>query len=229
MKSAKHLPSRPLVASQYDDGDDDGCGPSENRLRFWLKLEQWSLEEATAVLCYIEPDSVKWSEEGGTLLAARSLMRHRAPAQAEDDQNDDENNGSLNHRALESVADDLRDTKRLIGGPESKRNVEPPATWIRVALDRGMELPWLPWAQRIGLQQPIAADKALHSKERQTLLKIIAALCVAQKFDLTKPHAAAISISASCDLIGLRLSDNTIVKYLKDAAAMLPSDPLNKT
>ena len=58
-------------------------------------------------------------------------------------------------------------------------------------------------------------ERPLTTKERNTLLIIIAALCKELKIDCARHAAAAATIKNLCDLQGLRIGETTIEGYLK--------------
>ena len=47
-----------LIVSAYD-GDDEG---NENRLLFWLRLDEWSLHQAAMIIADINPDTAKFDK-----------------------------------------------------------------------------------------------------------------------------------------------------------------------
>ncbi|NMM38568.1 MAG: hypothetical protein HHJ09_13905 [Glaciimonas sp.] len=60
-------------------------------------------------------------------------------------------------------------------------------------------------------------DKPLSTRERNTLLKIIGALCKAQELDLSKPYKAAEIIRNNLELVGNSMSIETIAAKLEQA------------
>lgn len=61
----------------------------------------------------------------------------------------------------------------------------------------------------------------LTTKERNSLLVIVAALCVEHGYPLDEPHKAAVAIQKLCELRGTPLSENTVATYLKAARELL--------
>lgn len=69
-----------------------------------------------------------------------------------------------------------------------------------------------------GAQESADQDaKPLSTRERNTLLKIIAALCKAQKLDLSKPYKAAEIIKIELEVMGNSMSIDTIAAKLEQA------------
>lgn len=66
----------------------------------------------------------------------------------------------------------------------------------------------------------------LGTRERETALKIIAGLLVQgfKSAEISKPYGVAREIKQALQSSGLDLSDDTIAKWIKDAAALLPGD-----
>jgi hypothetical protein len=68
-------------------------------------------------------------------------------------------------------------------------------------------------------------SQSLSTKERNTYLKIIAALCIEADLDLNKPHAAESNgvIDARLQELNLSVSENSIAKSLKAAHSLVKS------
>ena len=75
------------------------------------------------------------------------------------------------------------------------------------------------------LEEKTAAkqEKPLTTRERNTLLAIIAALCNEAKIDHTKPSKAADYILSTADKMGLSISKRGIEEHLKKIPDMLAS------
>jgi hypothetical protein len=58
-------------------------------------------------------------------------------------------------------------------------------------------------------------ERPLLSRERTTLLVIIAALAEMAKIDVTKPSKAAVNIENQTELLGARVAARTIENHLK--------------
>lgn len=94
------------------------------------------------------------------------------------------------------------------------------------ALSIGWTLP--PVLTKIGesvgankVQQPPPTEKPLGTRERNTIARIIAALTSMAKVDLSEPHKAAGAIEAETARLGIQVSDDTIAKWLNEAATAL--------
>lgn len=76
-----------------------------------------------------------------------------------------------------------------------------------------------------GLKKPeektrhIGPDSELSTKERNTLYRIIAALCSEHDYDLSKPTKTASRISALTELRGARVSPRAVEDHLRRIAA----------
>lgn len=68
-----------------------------------------------------------------------------------------------------------------------------------------------------GVETCEKTEKPLTTRERNTLLKIIGALCKAQELDLSKPYKAAESIKSNLELMGSSMSIETIAAKLEEA------------
>ena len=66
-------------------------------------------------------------------------------------------------------------------------------------------------------------EKPLSTKERNTLLAIIATLCHEAKIDYTKPAKAAASIQHTADSMGISIGESTIENHLKKIPDALES------
>ena len=65
--------------------------------------------------------------------------------------------------------------------------------------------------------EPTESERPISTRERNTLLKIIRALCVAQDLDLSKPYKAAEVIKTQLEKSGDTMDDETIAKKLIEA------------
>lgn len=66
-------------------------------------------------------------------------------------------------------------------------------------------------------------EKELGTRERNTLLVIIAALCKEAKIDYSKPSKAAAAIKHQLDLMGVSVGETTIEEHLKKIPGTLES------
>jgi hypothetical protein len=70
-------------------------------------------------------------------------------------------------------------------------------------------------------------EKPLLTRERESLLKLVVGLAI-KGFDYNpaaNKNGAIGQIVASLEGLGLNMSDETVRKYLKEAAALLPGNP----
>jgi hypothetical protein len=68
--------------------------------------------------------------------------------------------------------------------------------------------------------EPMESDKPLSTRERNTLLVIIAALAKEAKIEISKPSKAAIQIEELTEKMGVRVDHTTIeskIKLIDDA------------
>lgn len=79
------------------------------------------------------------------------------------------------------------------------------------------------WALPMPLKQRDASDKPLNTRERNTLLTIIAALCKEAKIDYTKHAKAAGLIEGVAAEMGVSISETAIENHLKKIPGALES------
>lgn len=99
----------------------------------------------------------------------------------------------------------------------------PPSEFIEWAKAQGLDIPWISWADENGLLHETGeADAAsisnsakLPTRERNTLLVVIAALCRANSIDYER-RGIAKKLVGLVDEIGMSISDDTVRKILKD-------------
>jgi hypothetical protein len=72
-------------------------------------------------------------------------------------------------------------------------------------------------------QQKVEPSKPLGSRERNNLLKVIAALCKEQDLNLEMPYKAATIVENQIKSIGLSLGNDTIASILSDAEKITKS------
>ena len=66
-------------------------------------------------------------------------------------------------------------------------------------------------------------DKELSTKERNSLLIIIATLCKEAKIDYTKPSKSGLFIESTAESIGLKIGKTTAANYLREIKKTLVS------
>lgn len=102
-------------------------------------------------------------------------------------------------------------------GSHSGRNA--PAYYLAWAASKGYSVAWLDWAKAQGLlkvgQESIQEQKPMATKERSTLLTIIAVLAKEAKIDWQKTSKAAELIVSAADQDGLSLGQRTVEEHLK--------------
>lgn len=75
----------------------------------------------------------------------------------------------------------------------------------------------------VEIYNPQRSEKPLETKERNTLLTIIAALCQDAGHDYARPSKTALAIQSTLDGMGISLGESTIRGHLKDIANALES------
>jgi hypothetical protein len=220
-----------ILASVY--GNSDKGDP--NRLRHWLKLKQWSLPEAAALIADVDPESLEFGPDQKSLLAVRTLREPEPIDDGEDYEDDELLGGEESHEQespnvlaskLKRHYREIRDLERLLGRVNPKREFATPVEWISAAVEHDVHIPWLAWAEwerlvKLPPKPQAQNEKAPTEKERQSMLKIIAALCVEEKLDMKHATKSAEAIVRQCALLGLGVSVGTVTKYIK-AARELP-------
>lgn len=220
-------PLRPqFLAWEY--GGSELHGP--NRLSYWLGHKQLPLLVIAALIADVDPDSLQFSADQSSLLAARMLRDSRALDDDMDHDVDDEcerreSPDALGAR-LKRHFNDIRDFERLLGGFNPRREYATPAEWITIALEHKIHIPWLAWAEweklvKLTPTSETKKQKPLVEKERQSMLKIIAALCAIGKVDIRHASSGAVTIAEQCERMDLGISEGTVTKYLKDAKELL--------
>ncbi len=121
-----------------------------------------------------------------------------------------------------------RITKIWNSGGHPQHN--PPYYYIDWALSKGFKIPWLNYAIENGFykrNEPKSLtkvnDKPLSSKERNTLLVIIAALAKEAKIDLSKPSKAGEQIANLTERFGTPVDHSTIEQKIKQIADAIES------
>lgn len=130
---------------------------------------------------------------------------------------------------LSAFADHVEDACKsgVLKYEESPRGGISPSYWLIAAAD------FAAWLATNGMQPSVhiqawfdetgvtfgnaipVEEKPLSTRERNTLLAIIAALCKEAKIDYTKPAKAAGQILHTIDSMGLQIGETTIESHLK--------------
>ena len=92
-----------------------------------------------------------------------------------------------------------------------KARIEKAEEWAKAAIAEKKEL----IAERSKLAAKLESDQPLGTKERNTLLIIIAALCNEAKMDCAKPAKTAALIADTAAKMGLSIGESTIEGHLK--------------
>jgi hypothetical protein len=196
-----------------------------SQLEFWLRHDNWSLDEAAFILLNVDPRSVRF-DEGDTDEDPKIVLYFYfddiLPTSDDDDMDDD----GFEHGEVYRFRKALRDVKQvamsgiLSDGALSRS----PAHWIEWAESKSLAIPWLEWArsERLVPQpsagKPVAADLTtppLKQRERTTLLVLVAALAQELRIDVGQPSKAAVAIEKLTSRAGARVAARTIEDHLK--------------
>ena len=135
-----------MTVSAYDVSEDG----AENRILFWLRLDEWLLRDAAYLFADINPDSVT---KNGLITLREVRYTHF----------DD----TFEMLDLESKVDDL---KRIFFDPVYQYDT--PQKWIERALDKKIAIPWLDFAIETGFYnsetKEIQAEKPIFDKASTT-------------------------------------------------------------
>ncbi|KAB8042577.1 hypothetical protein [Janthinobacterium aquaticum] len=192
-------------------------------LPYWLQLDSWTADQGLPVLCgYCQDFDCDEGFEGSYIrLDGLRLF-------------DDAAMGFLDGSELLRIRREFTGRhRRMVVQWESGRRDDgplPPGTFIEWALKKGIEIPWLEWAQENGCYRakPIVsgksdsdrADSDLNPKERGTFSVIIAALCSEAGVDYSSREATS-EIGRLVNGIGHSLHPDTIRPILKGIPSIL--------
>ncbi len=222
-----------LIAYAYDTPEG-----IENRLSFWLSMDEWGIAEATQIIADIDPDqSIKSGAKGNVIFQSVKLFTgHQVPEETDEDSHDDRFDGCIcnDHSCahceangeLFAYARKCKDISRLLNKRSENLTYASPKVWIDRALAKKIEIPWIEWAKKSGLlpvglaenvvpmkQANTTEDKPLSTKERDTFLIIIAALC-GDSVITPADRGSASLIAKLTEGIGAPVTDDTIRKVL---------------
>ena len=200
-----------LIVSVYDDYKKG----IENRICFWLRLDQWNVYEAAMVCVDIDPDTTNLQNKNvETFIRFKSFSGNYY-------------NLFTNEESFEFGAEESReivkkycDTQRILFNPNFENST--PNYWIERAIAKKVNIPWLEFAIREGFYVPKkdhaikqVMDKPLKDHERETLLVIIAALAKEANVDLKKISKAGEQIAHMTQLLNAPIGATTIETHLK--------------
>jgi len=110
-----------------------------------------------------------------------------------------------------------------------KEDRYPPSYYIEWAKSKRLEIKWYSWAvkneylsEELGpaLQDVVTIEKEITPRERNTLILLIAALCQKAGID-HRSRTAAGEIEGLTDLLGAKVTDETVRKYLDKIPGIL--------
>lgn len=211
----------------------------ENRLKFWLIVEEWTIGEAVQILAGINPEASGLLGIRGnfTLDCVEFFSGEQIPERDDNGfricgchQSDCFVCGDDNIQ-LEKYSKWCKDVSRLLAKPTENLTHASSKEWIERALSKGIVPDWLDWAIKHGLYTPkqksaefvpTTIDKPLLATERTTLLTIIAALCDYSAIN-HKERGAATQIAKMTEEIGAPVSDDAIREALKKISNAIES------
>jgi hypothetical protein len=189
----------------------------------WIQHDTWSEEEAILILLGLNPFSTQIlfleSMDGNNLLP----VIHRA-AYLDSRELHGFSDGSK--RELRALSDRYRAIWAIwLSGSHKERN--PPMYYIEWASTKEISIPWLDWARQNNLlKQTVSKDEAkdekpLLTRERNNIARIIAALSNEANLNLDEPYKSAGLVEKITIDLGCPVSDDTIAKWLKEAAEQI--------
>lgn len=199
----------------------EGIAPPE-RLPRWLRFDTWTVDEGLVLLCGFDPKGIRFNEDG-TLISVHSL-EPTTPTRLDglDFSNPfvSEIVGSRLERSMKmAFAGDRAELKAFWSSGNHTETRYPPKYFIDWIESKGFKIPWKEWAVKNGYlgqsQEGRAQEKPLTTKERNTLLTIIAVLCKEAKFDHKKASKTAGLIRGTANGMGLDIGETTIENHLK--------------
>ena len=149
-----------MTARPYD-ADKDG---NENRILFWLRLDEWHLCEAALLFIDVNPDSVEWRKEWQelTTLKGVALIPYPFETSAEED--------AKILKDLKQYERKYNDMQRMLFDQDMECNT--PDNWIERALTKNISIPWLDFAIEHGFYKsettPTQIEKPIFDKASST-------------------------------------------------------------
>lgn len=207
--------NRRFEAVAYWGAHEDFCGEAaQSTLKFWANLSRWTLEEAVALTLNRDPKRFIDPAVGKGLLEKDPKVEHYHYVQE--------------HIKRAVQAGELTDPvqpgvyvawaqKRDLGFPEALAKLVP------AAVADNQNAPTKP------VKKPADKNQTALMRERNTLLKLF--FCAAVDGYGYDPKAerspTAKEMESAFERLGIRISDDTIRKYLNEAKEHLPADFLD--
>jgi hypothetical protein len=202
------------------------------RLAGWFRYDTWDRDIALQLLCGLDPDFTEFSghdsnfQQTGivrcTYLTGKTLEQPDTSREKNWSQKDASDDDVL--MGLSLHLEKMRDI--WDSGGHQQRNA--PVYYVDWALGKGFAVPWLDFARsekllmdtRVGAQAVPPRDSQseatpLGTRERNTLLAMIAVLCKQAGYDLFKPAKTAGAIQGLAASQGVQLGESTIESHLK--------------
>lgn len=196
-----------MVVSGYDK-DDNG---NENRICFWLRLDNWHLCEAAMLFIDIDPDTVEKPENNFYSLKTLTGLDYTL---------DDFDSPSWDEE-LAICQKKYNDMHRILFHPDMEYDT--PTNWLNRAIIKRVDIPWLNFAIQNGFYKRennctdnLKIEKTLSQRTENNYLRIIYSLMTTIKgFEPTRPYEAAQLI---INEIGFEdISKETLAKYISKA------------
>lgn len=230
---------------------DPACEPSddmEDRLDYWLSVEEWLVDEAIQIFAGIDPEMSRKSltQERFVFESVIQLNWYQTPAV--------DGNGYLvctcydykcahcesTKEALLAYSRTCKEIASLLGKRYEHQTFDSPINWIERALSRNIIIPWFRWAKKrrlffqlgsrgIALNMRQAngiVEKNIYTEGRNHLSVMIEVLC--DHGDIKyQDRGIAQRIMKMTDNIGAHLDDGNIRNVLKKIPSETKVTPLS--
>ena len=219
-----------MSISGYDKSEDG----KENRLIHWLRVFNWSIEDAALILLNINPETVIYNEYEDNFSSYETFTGKQFVNINSGEfrlQFDNEYTGiDEDLSGNQIIMNKVKDYKLYFGGSARIDFYISPQQWIEAALFKSIDIPWLQFAKDNGFYKPnavnknlVSVDKPLSNKERNTFLVIIAALAKEAKLDIKTTSKTADLIAKITQNLGAPIGATTIENKLKEITQALES------
>lgn len=164
-----------LIAYAYDTPEG-----IENRLNFWLSMDEWEIAEATQIIADIDPDQSITSGTQGNLFfkSVRLFNGHQMPECDHEGfpictcHDDECGHCECEKEELLAYSRKCKDISRLLNNKRSENlTFASPKVWIARALCKKIEIPWIKWAKKRSLLPDGLAENAETSETRRERIR----------------------------------------------------------
>lgn len=198
-----------LDVSAYEN-DDEG---NENRICFWLRLDNWHLCDAAMLMIDIDPDTAQ--QHKFTFFGLKTFK-------GEDYSSAEDHYETVPfwNQELAIYQKKYDDMHRILFNPEIEYDT--PSNWLNRASAKKVDIPWLSFAIRRGFYErenncknSSEVEKPLSQRTENNYLRLIMSLANGIKdFNPKKPYEAAQLI---INETGIEISQQTISDYISKA------------